>query len=49
MKSCDDESRLVLKTIQKRTEESNMVKFGKYYIVVNDRVMDRPVREAVII
>ena len=47
MKSCDDESRRVLKKIKNRTKESTMVNFGKYKLQINDLVMDRPVREAV--
>ena len=34
-----------VKKIKNRTGERNMVNFGKYSIVVNDRVMDRHVRE----
>ena len=47
MKSFDDEVHRVLKVINKRTEERNMVKFGKWTLRINDRVMDRPFREAV--
>ena len=47
MKLFDDEVRRVLKIINKRTEEINMMKFGKWTLRINDRVMDRPSREAV--
>ena len=47
MKSCDYEARIVLKTIKNRTEEMNMATFGKFNVKVNDRVMDRQVREDV--
>ena len=35
------------KTIRSRTTESNVVRFMKWSIRVNNRVMDRPVREAI--
>ena len=46
-KSCDDEVRRVLQTIKNRTEERNMVKFGKCKYRINERLMDRLVRETV--
>ena len=47
MNSSDDKAWWFLKTIKSRTTESNMVTFGKWSIIVNDRVMDRPNREAI--
>ena len=47
MKSCDDETRMLIEKIRNKKEEINMVKFGKCCINTNDGVIDRPVREAV--
>ena len=47
MKSCDGEACRVIKTIKSRTIEINMVRFGKWSISINNRIMDRPVRGAV--
>ena len=47
MKSCDNEARRVTKTIRSKIEESNMVKFGKFCVITNDGVVDRPVIETV--
>ena len=47
MKSYDNEARRVLKTIKNRAEESDIVKFGKWTIRVNDKVMYRIFRESV--
>ena len=49
MKSFDNEACRVMKKSKNRTEEINMVKFGKLKLRINDRVINRPVREAVII
>ena len=46
MKSCDDEGHREIKTIRRKTEESNMVKFRKCCIGTNYGMIDRPVREA---
>ena len=46
IKSCV-EALTVIKTIRNKTEESKMVKLGKYCIRTNDGVMDRPLRYAV--
>ena len=47
IKSCNDEARRALRTIKNRTEESIIVKFGKWTLRINEREMDKPVREAV--
>ena len=47
MNSCDDEARRVIKPNRSITAESNMVNFGKWSVSVNDRVIDKLVREAV--
>ena len=48
MKDCDNEKRKVIEKISSKSEESNVDKFGKHCIRTNDEMIDRPVREAVL-
>ena len=47
MKECDDEARKVLEGTNDHQEDKNMDKVGNQRMMANDKILDRPAREAV--